>query len=254
MNSVLSSLLRGRYPSQAYALFFEVQSATAYQGSQRADAVAMGLWPSRGLDIIGFEYKAHRGDWLRELRDPKKAEEIFQFCNHWNLVADGHTARIEEIPATWGWLRVEGSRLRTAKEPPKLSPCALSHVFVASLLRSAQKDRDDAVNRPRQEIEQEVRTELVADFQEKLAEMTKRLDERTTKFNNEQRRIEDALGIHFGNWSTPIEKVGAALRLVMADRSGLRCRLAEAKQQIDTISRELSEAEKGLAEWPEAKP
>jgi hypothetical protein len=128
-------LLRDRYPRQSYALFFEVQSATAYQGHQRADALAMGLWPSRGLDVIGFEFKIHRGDWLREMKNPGKAEEIFQFCDYWYLVADDHSAHLDEIPATWGWLRPGEKGLKEAKTAPKLTASPLDRKFVASLLR-----------------------------------------------------------------------------------------------------------------------
>ena len=160
-------LLRDRYPKQSYALFFEVQSATAYQGRQRADALAMGLWPSRGLDVIGFEFKANRSDWLRELKSPDKAEEIFQFCDYWYLVADEHTAHIDEIPTTWGWLRPGEKGLREAKAAPKLAAKALCREFVASLLRSAQKDRDRAEEKPLAEIEAKVRAKARSIFEAK---------------------------------------------------------------------------------------
>jgi hypothetical protein len=47
----------------------------------------MGLWPSRGLKLMGFEIKAGRGDWLGELRNPRKAESIARFCDQWWVVA-----------------------------------------------------------------------------------------------------------------------------------------------------------------------
>ena len=35
-------------------------------GGRYADAIAMNLWPSRGLAVHGFEIKISRGDWQRE--------------------------------------------------------------------------------------------------------------------------------------------------------------------------------------------
>lgn len=50
--------LRQKFPAQEYALFFEVRSATGFPGRLRsADALAMSLWPSRGLELHGFEIK-----------------------------------------------------------------------------------------------------------------------------------------------------------------------------------------------------
>lgn len=145
MNSELFDLLRLRYPSQAYALFREVQSATAYQGRQRADAVAMGLWPSRGLDVIGFEFKMSRADWLRELKDPDKAEEIFQFCDRWYLVAgEPGVVKAGELPSTWGLLVVHGGKLVEEVEAPKLDAKPMAREFVASVLRRAQQEAQAA--------------------------------------------------------------------------------------------------------------
>ena len=244
-------LLRDRYPKQSYALFFEVQSATAYQGRQRADALAMGLWPSRGLDVIGFEFKAHRGDWLRELRSPDKAEEIFQFCDQWYLVADEHTAHADEIPATWGWLCPGEKGLREARSAPKLIAKPLAREFVASLQRSAQKDRDQAAEKPRAEIEAKVRAEQAEQFQETIGDLTEQLRKRERQNNEERHRIEQALGISFGRWGDmPIETVGAALRLVLSGRENLLTMLAESQTNIERIGQQIQDAQKGLTAWP----
>jgi hypothetical protein len=244
-------LLRERYPKQSYALFFEVQSATAYQGRQRADALAMGLWPSRGLDVIGFEFKAHRGDWLRELRSPDKAEEIFQFCDQWYLVADEHTAHADEIPATWGWLCPGEKGLREAKSAPKLAAKPLAREFVTSLLRSAQKDRDQAAEKPRAEIEAKVRAEQAKEFQDTIGQLTEQLQQRESQYRKEKRRIEEALGINFGGWGgTPIETIGAAVRLVLEGSTNLRALMEEAAAKIQQVGEQMEEAKKGLATWP----
>jgi hypothetical protein len=46
----------------------QVGDATGADVGRHADVVVMGLWPSRGLKLMGFEIKAGRGDWLGELR------------------------------------------------------------------------------------------------------------------------------------------------------------------------------------------
>ena len=106
MSADLRELLRKRYPSQAWALMWEVGDATGARHSRWADALAMSLWPTHGLRLHGFEIKVSRGDWLRELKDPSKAEAIAQYCDHWWLVtADDSIAKKEELPPNWGWMR-----------------------------------------------------------------------------------------------------------------------------------------------------
>jgi hypothetical protein len=246
-------LLRLRYPAQSYALFAEVQSATAYQGKQRADAVAVGLWPSRGLDVIGFEFKAYRGDWLRELKQPEKAEEIFQFCDRWYLVADEHTAHSDEIPATWGWLVPGEKGLREAKAAPVLQAKPLERIFVASLLRSAQKDRDNAIQRPLEKMRQEVRSELAEEFKKDLDELRTQIRNKELEYRVSREKIETALGINFSQWGVPLEQAGAALRLIVSKPNDLRMQLGGAREKIKQLLEDVEQAEKDLAGWPETK-
>lgn len=136
----LLELLRKKYPTDrgAFAFFENIADATGTRASRWADALVMSLWPSRGLTMTGFEVKASRSDWMRELADPSKAEAVMRFCDHWYLVvADASIVQPDELPATWGLMRLDGRRLVTSKPAPKLEPEPMDRAFIASILRHA---------------------------------------------------------------------------------------------------------------------
>lgn len=132
------SILRKRYPEEQYALMAEVRDKAGHYASRSADFIAVGLWPSRGLAVNGIELKSFRGDWLNELKKPAKAENIYQYCDYfWLLTEDDTIAKIEEIPATWGWLVIKGNRIIQKKDAPKLDPKPVSKHFMAAMLKRA---------------------------------------------------------------------------------------------------------------------
>lgn len=136
-------LLRERYKSREWAFFEEVGDAAGYHKKRTADGLAMNLWPSRGLTLLGFEIKVSRSDWKHELENPKKAEEgVFRYCDHWFIVAgDSNIVREGELPPTWGLINVvdknDNPELQVAVEAPKLDPLPLDREFVAAVLRRA---------------------------------------------------------------------------------------------------------------------
>jgi hypothetical protein len=99
----LQGLIAQAYPSPEWAVFYEVSNATGWGASRRADAVALGVWPSRGQMLIGFEFKTARGDWLNERKNPAKAETIAAHCDAWYVVAgDESVVKLDELPEPWG--------------------------------------------------------------------------------------------------------------------------------------------------------
>lgn len=133
--------LARRYRAPEYALFEQVGNGTGFVANRWADAMAMSLWPSRGLDLIGFEVKVHRNDWLRELRNPSKAEDIASGCDFWFVVAgDADTVRQEELPAPWGLLVLESRGLVQRKPAERRTPQPpLDRPMVAAILRRASE-------------------------------------------------------------------------------------------------------------------
>src|ERR1051326_3693427 len=130
----LRNLIRARYAPPEYGLLFEVGDATGAATSRHADAVAMSIWPSRGLEVIGMECKVYRSDWTKELRNPAKAESIWQYCDRWYLVvSDKDMVKEGELPPTWGLLAPKGNSLRIVVDPPKLGPKPLTRSFVAAM-------------------------------------------------------------------------------------------------------------------------
>jgi hypothetical protein len=164
----LERRLRARFQPPAYAWLPQVGDSTGLV-RRHADAIVMGLWPSRGLTLMGFEIKAGRGDWLRELRDPRKAEEIAAFCDEWWIVApqdaivprtrrvrarqaplDLAVERVEEpelclehlnasvFPAGWGLMVPQGQDgLRVVKQAERLDAKPPDRAFLAAILRRA---------------------------------------------------------------------------------------------------------------------
>jgi hypothetical protein len=130
-----------RYPAPQYALLAQVGNGTGYGANRWADALAMSLWPSRGLHLHGFEIKVYRNDWLRELKNPAKAEEIAPFCDYWWIAAPAEIVKLEELPPAWGLLEMKGARglvqVKAAVENSAARP--LDTAMVAAILRRASE-------------------------------------------------------------------------------------------------------------------
>src|SRR5271154_3135095 len=95
--------LQRKFPPAEYALLPEV-SDQAGGRNRSADAVAMNTWPSRGLEVHGVEIKSYRSDWIKELKNPAKAENIFKYCDRWWLCAATEgVVKENEVPETWGF-------------------------------------------------------------------------------------------------------------------------------------------------------
>lgn len=137
--------LKARYADFGYAVLTEVADGTGSSCSRWADALVMSLWPSRGLELHGFEVKVSRGDWKKELADPKKAEAICKYCDRWWIVAGSKDiVPVDELPKTWGLLAAHGNGLKVMKPAPELSPIPFDRKFIASVFRRADEQAVDA--------------------------------------------------------------------------------------------------------------
>ena len=133
----IRAALHARYDGEAWALLWEVPDGTGSNKSRTADALAMSLWPSRGLLLHGHELKASRTDWLKELSQPSKAESICRYCDHWWIVAgDKGIVRDGELPPTWGLMVLKGGKLIQEVAAPKLEPLPVDRAFLCGILRA----------------------------------------------------------------------------------------------------------------------
>lgn len=132
------AMLAARYSAPEYAFIPQVRNATGISSTVRtADGIAMGLWPSRGMEVHGFEVKVERADFLHEIKQPDKAEEIGRFCDKWWVaVADEKIVKDGELPGDWGLLAVRGKKLVCLREAVKRECQPLDRAFVAAVLRS----------------------------------------------------------------------------------------------------------------------
>jgi hypothetical protein len=134
--------MRTVYAQPNWALLFEVRDATGGRATRSADAIAMSLWPSRGLELHGFEIKVNRYDWTSELKRPAKAEVIAAYCDRWYVVATPNVVRDEEVPPAWGLKIWDGKRWTLRKEATLTEAKAADRLFMAALLRRVHKTDD----------------------------------------------------------------------------------------------------------------
>lgn len=139
------SWLRRRYSARAgngdrYVFATHVHDASGFSYRRTADAVAMDLWVSRGLELHGHEVKVSRSDWLTELRDPEKSAAVGRYCDRWWLVVpDLSIVRQGELPAGWGLLVAGPARVYAAVKAPKRRPEPVTRTFMGALLRASVK-------------------------------------------------------------------------------------------------------------------
>jgi hypothetical protein len=142
-------LLQRKYTSDGnggaaeYAYMTHVRNAAGFDATRTIDAVVVSLWKSRGMAIEGFEVKVDRRDWLRELRDPRKMDDVASLVDRFTLVAPvGVVKDVHEVPETWGYIEVSatGKTSRRVREAPLLHGeigKTVSRSVLVSMLRAA---------------------------------------------------------------------------------------------------------------------
>jgi hypothetical protein len=105
-----------------------------------ADFIAVDTWASSGHPVHGVEVKVSRSDWLREMKDPWKAQEFVPFMTYWWLaVADKAIVRDGELPDGWGLLAPRRGALFAIRTAPKRDAEPLTPARMAALLRAVDK-------------------------------------------------------------------------------------------------------------------
>ena len=133
----LEQALMQRYPKGEYAFFSQVRNCTGFAKQIRtADSMVLSLWPSRGLQLSGFELKVSKSDWKRELEQPEKADGLVAYCDAWWVVTPLGVVDKGDLPPTWGLLEWTGEKWKTTNPRRPLKPKALDREFVASLVRN----------------------------------------------------------------------------------------------------------------------
>jgi hypothetical protein len=215
----LTVLLRERFAAPEYAFMPHVRNGTGYtrRTTRTADALSMSLWPSRGLDLHGFELKSDRADWVREKENPEKAEEIARFCDRWWIVVGRlDIVQTGELPSMWGLLAPKAGKLVVVKEAPKLEAKPLDRAQLAAILRRAAE-----CVVPKVEIDAEMQRRI-SEIQERADKEVERLvDGKTRHLRHDVERYEryleefqKASGIDIrGAWQ--LGRIGEAVRFIV---------------------------------------
>lgn len=95
--------VKRRFDYPEWVLMFEYGAPNG----RVADCLAVNTMPSRNYKIVGFEFKASRSDWLRELKDGEKADHFVRLVDEWYVVSPKGVVQESELPAGWGYLELK---------------------------------------------------------------------------------------------------------------------------------------------------
>lgn len=255
--------LERRYEdSQGWLLFYEVANGTGYKGTGFADAMAMSVWPSRGIQLLGFEIKRSRSDLLKELRDEQKAEKFIKFCHQWWLVvSDAKLTEGVEVPPNWGILAPRNNVLYQVRPAAKLEPEPWKPEFIAAIMRrfhEAHTKKDIAAmraavdERAKEMAKVNAKTASASD----LAAAKREADRYKGLYEALKQRIDDfeaKSGIPVNTWQA--SNIGELVSTLQRphDREMLRNSLTRAKDAADRIAKSMNGAIKNLEQMDEPK-
>lgn len=198
-----------KYKEPAWITLTEVRDGTGFMtAGKTADAIAFGVWPSRGLSIIGFEVKVSRSDWLSELKNPAKAESMAQHCNAWYIVAPEGVVKEEEVPPNWGYYLVTKRGLKTIKEATyndnKDGP--VNRLFIMSVIRNVSRNYVSTTKL------NELIKSGIKDHQESWNYEHKREKDDHNALKKKVKEFEDASGVNLGQWGPSPKKMGEVVK------------------------------------------
>ena len=226
---------------------FVTLANVATPSGRYADAVALNLWRSRGYELIGFECKSVRGDWLREKANPEKAEGVAQYCKTFWIVANPDVVKIEELPLGWGLLEArEKGLISRQKALPLDHRRELTVPMMINLIRRAVEkgEMTEELNAAREAgrqagIEEQARKGTNRDVHDKL--------DRFTALHEE---FKERTGIEIRDWMGGKElaeayHVSQRLDQIVSSLGFARSQLKGGHEQIGAILTRIKEAQNG---------
>lgn len=243
-----------RGPADSTAPELLVEEVAAPGTNRRCDLLRLGIWPSRGHNIVVHELKVSRSDWLRELDDPAKAEAWWPYCHEFWIVAPHGIVDVNELPDGWGLMvppvNARSRRFRVVRPAAVKQPNLTVELLVeivrrvdnARLAQIAElnRRRDDLIRKAVREARMEAGTAaLPTEVAERVALLEK---------------LESALGKPLDDygWGTAgnlrglsVEEIAVALREYTTDHAVLQRRekeLARRNQRFGNAARRALEA------------
>jgi hypothetical protein len=191
-----------------YALVEEIEPPGT---GRRFDALAVGLWPSRGCLLIGVEVKATEEDLRRELANPAKADGLYRRCDLWYLAVPAELeaqALGPTVPDSWGVLVLRGEKTLREVRKPRRHEALVDRYLLATLLRR----HEDAEGTERRVREEKRYSDGYHQGQERAAREVAAAKEEAQELRLERHRFEQASGIVFARWEADVgQKLGAAV-------------------------------------------
>lgn len=244
------SILSTKYQLPYWVFIREFRNATGFDATRSADALAFGMYRSRGQVLIAFEKKVSRSDWLRELKDPDKAEPIAQYCDYFNVVVPAFgIARIEELPIPWGLMVVDRQKRKVtvAKKAELLKAAPFSRPFLCALVKQAI----DVMRAP---SEHELREAHAQGFKEGVEQGERECKwkiDQLTKLQATVEEFEKASGVHVNSYDGP--KIGAAVAVVRQVLAGDDRTLRELQWAERELTSALEQVKTGVAAFEKLK-
>jgi len=236
----LAEQLDARFCAPEWAIFFEVANGLGVNSRRYADAIAMSLFPSRGLDIHGIEIKRSRGDWLRELKDPRKADVIAQYCDFWWLVtSDEKVADKNEVPKTWGLLVSNGKELRQVKRAERMKPKPVDRGFMGAMFRRAHEWLGVELKKDRRVVDAEERG-----YRRGIEERDWKIKDASSDLVKLQKRIkefEERSGVNIDTWHAG--NIGDAVKTFLH-----YSRQCDVTDEMERVAKWIEETATGLRE------
>lgn len=229
------------FPSPAHRVFFEVGNDTGHKVSRHADAVALGIWPSTGHAVHGFEIKISRGDFLREMADPGKSMPIFRFCHRWSLVVPAGLVLPKELPPGWGLYELTGERLKARVRPDLLKPDPITPGFVAALVRRAGEADAHLIDAATSKVDREWRAKFDDEVKRRIDRQSALDGDHRRRLIDKVRKIEEISGLKLDDWCDG-EAIGRAVKAVHeagveGTYKGLAFIARELRESADRIER-----------------
>jgi len=242
--------LSKKFSSPAYAFLGQVRNQTGYgnheDGIRTADALALGLWPSRGNYLHGFELKVSRQDWIKEFKDPSKAEAVVKYCDMFSLViSDMSIIDISEVPKTWGIMVAKSGTIKTTREAPLLKAKPMSRAFLCGFMRKVT-EQIQQIYTPTTEVEETIKNRVDAQITYELGEAARTVEKYERLVKN-LKLFQETSGLDLEDleylWTNPIE-LGEAVKTVLEGKDKqiqIRKRLSYLQDTIRDIAKNVDE-------------